>query len=118
MKQVFSTNVKSITVQRIEQRSIRLYSETEGYHSLPIEPINRTVFSKTDEERAEIATQRTNFVGTEKWIEQCGRRIGHVAVANQKRYSKGIFLKQTTRSYFRKLKKNSLNSFFDSLKLN
>lgn len=108
-------NPRNPVVQKTEQRSIAIHDEP---HSLPFEAIDRTVYSKTKEEKSKLALLQTEFVGTIEWIEQYGRRLGHVGVANQKRYEKGITPKQTTRSYFRKLKKEATKTFFDSLTLN
>lgn len=112
--QTSNSNVggKSTTVQRTEQRSIALHTELEGPHSLPFEAIDTTVYNKTEEEKRELSTLRTNFKHSPDFTRLHGAVIAHRAVPTQ-----GLG-KLTTRSYFRKLKKNASTKFFDSLVIN
>lgn len=61
----------SQTIQQQERRSILLYSPSEGYRSLPVN-IDRTVFAKTKEEKAELSKlQRTfKYNGLKQWNER------------------------------------------------
>lgn len=81
MKTPHSTVGRSSTTQRIEARSIAIHDDP---HSLPVEPIDRTIYKKTDEEKAELATLAKQFIDTSSYNDQySGREVHNITSKNK-----------------------------------
>ena len=56
----------ALRTQRIEQRSIAVHNSP---HMLSVEPVDRSVFKKTKEERKELSRAKTAFKNTPAYLE-------------------------------------------------
>lgn len=70
--------------QRLEQRSIPLFIDIEGVHSLPFEPIDRSEYIKTDEEKLELQKLQKQFMHTKEYTDQYGGRMVHNIISRNK----------------------------------
>lgn len=106
---------KSPVVQRKEARSIAIHDEP---HSLPLEPIDRSVYTKIGNEKAELFTLSTEYKHTQAYADLNLKRYEH-QVNRDKQRSLGGLVKTSIRSYTKSLKRlNSAKNFFDTLAIN